>query len=66
MFRKTMPNYSNHSFSYDHNDDVDSAAGSRANYRRKSGRGERRRSRKRTQSTPACTINGRRNRRWAW
>lgn len=61
-----MPNYSNHSFSYDHHDDVDAGVDHRADYRRKSGRAERRRSRKRTHATPTCTINGRRNRRWAW
>ncbi len=59
-----MPTYSNHAFRYDHYEDrCDEDARGTA---RRSDRATRRRSKKRSNSTPTMTINGRRNRRWSW
>jgi hypothetical protein len=58
-----MQTYANHSFRYDHYEDRACDETQKSGPRR-SQRSSRRRSRKRTTSTPAMTVNARRNRRW--
>jgi hypothetical protein len=58
-----MQTYANHSFRYDHYEDRACDETQKTGARR-SQRATRRRSRKRTTSTPAMTVNARRNRRW--
>lgn len=60
-----MPTYANHAFRYDHYEDRGSDD-ARRGVTHRSQRSSRRRSRKRTASTPAMTVNARRNRRWSW